>query len=193
VPTQDAMNKKGGGNAVIIGGSVGRAVGFVCIAILSIVLCVRNRGPRTRNLPFNEWPGHQGTAATSHVSLFPDFPSPQSTSEHTLSFPSHLDPQWTSAIGTLPSFREPENSFEFPANQNPSQVHQDPDTNIITRTSHQSQNILEFPSNPLQVYQDPGASIISGPAFQPPASPPPPSFHTSDFPSSVIDTQAMEA
>ena len=307
---QDAANNNGGGNTAIIGGSVGGAVGFLCIAALSTVLYVRshaqNRGPTTGNAQSNEWPGHQGTAAmshvpsspnlpslqstsgrtpsfsahpdpqwtspigtftptshvplspnrpstsgftpsfpshpdpqstgplgtftaTSHVPLSPNRPSPQSTSGFTPSFPSHPDPQstgplgtftatshaplspspqstsgftpsfpshpgpqWTSAIGTLPSFPGPslqnQNAFEFPANpQNPSQ--EDPQANVFTRTSHQSQNTLDSPPNP---YQYPGASNISHPAFQPSVSPSPP-FHKTDFPSSAIDTQAMEA
>ena len=198
VPTQD-VNKKGGGNTAIIGGSVGGAVGFACIVILSIVLCVKKRGPKTRNVPrnvqSNELPGLEGTAVTSHVSSFANLPGSQGTSRYAPSFPSHPGPQWTSAIGTIPSFPGPshqnQNTFEPPANpQNPSQVHQDPQANIVIRPSHRSQNALEFPANP-QVYQTPGASIISSPAFQPPASLPP--FHATNFPSSVMDTQAMEA
>ena len=199
VPTQD--DNKGGGNTAIIGGSVGGAVGFACIAILSIILCMRNRrrGPITRNVPSNELPGHEGPAATTHVSLFPNLPGSQSTSGYTPSLLSHPGPQWTSAIGTLPSFTGPshqnQNTSEYLANpqaQNPSQVHgvhQDPQANIITRPFHR--NTLEFPANLSQVYQGPSASIISGPTFQPPASPPP--FQTTDFPSSLLDTQAMEA
>ena len=198
MPTQDVTNKKGGGNAAIIGGSVVGAVGFVCIAALSIFLCLRilrKRGSRTKNVPSNESPGHQGTAATSHVPLFPDLLSSQSTPGYTPSFSSRPDPQWTSAIGILPLFPESshqnQNTFEFPANtQNPSQ---DPHTSIISHSSRQSQNILEFPPNSLQVYEDPGASTISRPALQPSTSPPPSSFHTTDFPSSKMDTQAMEA
>ena len=195
VPTQDVTEKKGGDTA-IIGGSVGGAVGFVFIVIFSIILFVRIRGRRTRKLPSNEWPDHQGTAVTNYAPLFPDLPNSQSTYGHTPTFPSHPGPQWTSAIGTSPSFPGPsyqnQIAFEFPANQNPSQIHQDPLSNTVTHSSYQSQNILEFPSNPLQGYEDPGASTSGDPAFQRPASPPPPSFRTIDFPS-AMDTQAMEA
>ena len=128
----------------------------------------------------------------------PDVPSAQRTSVHTPSFPSHPVPQMTNAPGTLPSFprvsHQNQNTFEFPANpQNPSQVHQDPHTNIISPSSRRSQNILEFPANPFQVHQNPGASTIMRPGFQPPASPQPPSFYSTDVPSSVMDTPAMEA
>jgi len=194
--TSTAGGETGGGKAAIIGGSVGGAV-LVCIVVLSIFLCLRNRGSRRRNVPSNQSPGHQGTAATSHVpqALYTDLPSPQSTSRHTPSLSSNPGPQWTNAVGTLPSFPGPshrnQNPFEFPANpQNPSQI---PPTDIISRSSRQSQNNLEFPANPSQVYQDPDASSISRSAFQPPASPPPPSFRKTDPPSSVMGTQAMEA
>ena len=200
--TPASPTKKAGGNTVIIGGSVGGALGIVCIVVLSILLCVRirrrNRNLRTKKVPSNETPGHQGAVATSHLSVFPDVPSAQRTSVHTPSFPSHPVPQMTNAPGTLPSFprvsHQNQNTFEFPANpQNPSQVHQDPHTNIISPSSRRSQNILEFPANPFQVHQNPGASTIMRPGFQPPASPPPPSFYSTDVPSSVMDTPAMEA
>ena len=202
--TSTAPTKKGGGNTAIIGGSVGGAVGLVCIAVLSIFLCVRNRrrnrNLRAQNVPTNESPqaGHQGTAATSHLPSFPGVPGARSTPVHTPSFPSHPGPQMISAAGTLPSFPRAshlnQNTFEFPANhQNPSQVHQDPHTNIISPSSRRSQNISEFPANPFQVYQNPGASTIIRPGFQRPASPPPPSFYSTDVSSSVMDTPAMEA
>ena len=183
LPTGGAVpTKKGGGNTAIIGGSVGGAIAIVCIAVLSIFLCMRKRGrnhdPRTRTVPSNELPGQQETAATIHVSSFSNVPGARSTSEHTPSFPSHPGLKMTSATGTLPLLPGPshqnQNPFEIPANpQNPSQVH----TNIISRPSHRSQNILEFPANSLRVYQNPGASTINPPVF----------------PSTVMDTPAMEA
>ena len=180
VPTPAIINKDGGGNATLIGEIVGGAVAFVCIAVLPIiVLCVwkRRRGSRTRNVPSNEPPGHRRT---------------------TPSFPSHPGPQWRGAIGTLPSFpdasHQNQNIPQFPAfPQNPSPVHQDPHADIITRSFHRGQIILEPPADTLQVYQDQGAGTIRRPPFQPPGSPPPPSFRTVDFTSPVMDTQAMEA
>jgi hypothetical protein len=201
VSTQDVVNKKHGlgGNAAIIGGSVGGAVGFVCIAILSIFLCARIRGPRTINVPSNEWPNHQGAAArTNQVRFFPGLSSAQNVSGYTPSFPSHPSPQLTSAVGNLPPFSGPshqnQNAFEVLANpQNPSQVHQDPQENVITNNSHQDQNTLEFPANRSQVCQDPDASIISRPALQLPISPPPPPSYITNLPSPVVDTREMEA
>lgn len=200
VSTPDVVNKKHGGNAATIGGSVGGAVGFVCIAILSIFLCAWIRGPRTINVLSNEWPDHQGAAArTSQVPFFPGLPSPQNAAGYIPSFPSHPNPQWTIAVGNLPAFpgpsRQNQNVFEFPANpQNPSQVQQDPQANMITRTSHQDQNTFEFHANPSQVYQDPDASIISHPAFQLPVSPRPrPPSYITNLPSPAVDTRAMEA
>ena len=189
VPTQTVMNNNGGGNTAIIGGGVGGAVGFVFITVLLIVLCMRKHRHRKRNVPSNELPD-QGAVATGHVPFFPDLPGSRSTSGYTPSLPS---PQWTNAIGTLPSSpgssHRNQNASEFLGNpQNPSRVHQDPHTNIIFRPNHRSQNI-----NPSQVHQDPGASIIGHTAFQPPSSPPPPSFHTTDFPHLAMDTQAREA